>query len=189
MRMPPSGAMGSEPLDCRVADASPGVAPLVLPPQHRRHRAGPRVLLPVDDFVDTTAALIEGLRSAFGQDIGEGRFCTVEAERLPEGASFMVRLADRPQLVEEFTDEGEAALRRIRPALTLFFQYTSSDGAVWLKSPLRAADAVDALFRCFGGAVLRSPVSTGSPIFDLDRLKHPFRPLPDGDDMEMVRVK
>ena len=144
--------------------------------------------LEVGDLTAKTRALADGLRAFFRVESGAGRFCASEARTLPDAVCFAVHVADRIRLVEGFTDGGDLSLERMRPALSVLFAYHPADGRVLLKSHLRAADRVNALLRCFGETVLGSPVEAVAP-FDLDRLKHPFRPLPDAPDMEAIRVK
>ena len=143
----------------------------------------------VDGLPGRMPALAAALRTAYGRAAGGGRFCAADAEPRPDGVCVVARVSDRPRLLEEFTADGEEVVRCVRPTSILYFLYTPRDGAVWLKSPVRAADSVRDLFRCFGDAVLGSPVACGGPLFDLDRLKHPFHPLPDAEDMELVRVR
>ena len=143
----------------------------------------------VTDLPRKAALLAAELRSVFGRDAGTGRFCAMDTERLTDAVWFVARVADRIRCVEDFTETGEAEVRRIRPAFNVFFVYTPQDGAIWLKSPVRASNRVRDLFQCFGTAVLAAPVAFGGTVFDLDRLKRPFHPQPDADDMELVRVK
>lgn len=143
----------------------------------------------VTDLPAKAAALKEELRSAFGRDAGIGRFCAMDTERCTDALWFLARVIDRIRCVEHFTDGGEEELRYIRPAFNVFFVYTPHDGVIWLKSPVRASNRIRDLFQCFGTAVLAAPVAFGGTVFDLDRLKRPFHPLPDADDMELVRVK
>jgi hypothetical protein len=69
------------------------------------------------------------------------------------------------------------------------FAYNPADGSVLLNSPLRAADRVAGLFRCFGQAVLGGEVATGGEAYDLDRLKGTCSLPPDAPDMETARVR
>ncbi|HYH65702.1 MAG TPA: hypothetical protein VD866_13480 [Urbifossiella sp.] len=154
---------------CRTARAPPGLRP--------------------DDLPRRAAALARELGAVFGAGTPAGRFCAVDACRLDGAYSFTARVADRPRHVEGFTGDGRLTVRRLRPALTVLLAYDPRDGTVFLTAPLRAAGDAPALFRCFGRAVLGRPVAAAGDAFDLDRLKLPFRPLPDADDMELVRVK
>src|SRR5207253_1334939 len=97
--------------------------------------------------------------------------------------------ADRIQLVEGFTDDGEPSLHRLRPAVAVLFAYDPADGSVLVKSPLRAADRVRGLLRCFGRAVIGGEVALDGETFDLDRLKGPCPLPPDAPDMELARVR
>lgn len=133
--------------------------------------------------------LRDALRAFFRRAEGSGRFCAVDAHALPDSVWFVARVADRVHLLEGFADDGKPALHRVRPAVALAFAYDLADGSVLLKSPLRAADRVDGLFRCFGRAVLGGEVTCGGEAYDLDRLKEPC-PLPvDALDMELARVR
>ena len=133
--------------------------------------------------------LASGLREFFRLGGGAGRFCAVNAHHVQGILCFTAHVADRIRLVEDFSESGRLAVKRVRPALTLVFTYDPASGTVRLKSPLRSIDRLQTLFQCFGTTVLRSPVEMAACAFDLDRLKHPFRPLPDAADMEMARVK
>ncbi len=149
----------------RVAKAAPGVA--------------------LEDLPGKAAALGEELRAFFRRDAGTGRFCAVEVHSLPDATTcFAARIADRMHLIEGFTERGTPTFQRVRPALAVIFAYQPQDGSVLLTSPLRAADRLRDLYQCFGRAVLSTEVAFGGAVFDLDRLKLPFHPLPDGEDME-----
>jgi hypothetical protein len=131
----------------------------------------------------------EELRQFFHRDYGIGRFGAVEAHPIGASVCFVARIADRIQLVEGFTDRGQATLHRVRPALSVLFAYHPANGTVLLKCRLRALDRVRELFRCFGRAVLGSAVEHAGEAFQLDRLLLPFHPLADAPDMESVRLK
>ncbi len=134
-------------------------------------------------------ALAAELRKLFRRAAGVGRFCAVEVIVSPGGVCFSARVADRLRLVEGFTDRGGSDLRCVRPALPVLFTYSPTDGSVRLRAPLRSRERAADLLRCFGRAVLRSPVECRGERFDLDRLKRPFRPSPDARDMVSARVK
>lgn len=152
-------------------------------------RAKSAAAIVIDDLGRAGSALAEGLREVFRRDAGSGRFCAVDARRLPAAVCFVARVADRTRLVEAFTDAGEAVVHTVRPALTVLITYTPRDGAVMLKSAAHSPDHVRRLFECFGRTVLGAPVACGGAVFDLDRLKQPFHPLPDAADMESVRLR
>jgi hypothetical protein len=141
------------------------------------------------DLPGRATALGEELRAFFRRDSGTGRFGAVEAHLLPDAVYFAARVADRTQLVEGFTETGTPALRRVRPSLSVLFAYRPADGTVHLRSPLRSADRIRSLLKCFGRAVLGTDIPYGTAAFDLERLKEPFHPLPDAPDMEGTRVK
>jgi len=102
---------------------------------------------------------------------------------------FAGRIADRIHIVEGFTEDGRASVQRMRPALPVLFVYAPANGTVLLQSPLRSVDRVRELFEYFGRAVLGTTITPRGDVFDLDRLKLPFQPLPDAEDMESVRLK
>jgi hypothetical protein len=156
---------------------------------HHWQRAKSASAIVIDDLGRSASALADGLREVFRRDAGCGRFCAVDAKRLPAAVCFIARVADRTRFVEAFTDTGEAVIHALWPALTVLFTYSALDGAVMLKSGARATDHVRHLFECFGRTVLGAPVACGGAVFDLDRLKRPFHPLPDADDMESVRLR
>ena len=143
----------------------------------------------LDDPGVSAARLASGLREFFRLDGGAGRYCAVDAHHIQGVHCFTAHVADRICLVESFSESGRLAVKRVRPALTLLFTYNPSAGTVRLKSPLRSIDRLRGLFQCFGTTVLSAPVEIAGSAFDLDRLKHPFRPLPDAADMEVARVK
>jgi hypothetical protein len=145
--------------------------------------------LDVSDLADRTAGLAEGLRAYFRPHEESGAFCTVEAHRLQTSCCFIGQVADRLQFLDAFTDRGQATTQRVRPAQTVLFVYYPEDGTVLLKSPLRSRERTAQLFDLFGKAVLGSAVRCDEVAFHLEPLKEPFHPLPDGEDMEMVRVK
>ncbi|HYH68346.1 MAG TPA: hypothetical protein VD866_26875, partial [Urbifossiella sp.] len=141
--------------------------------------------LRLDDLDGRAVALALSLRDFFRAQEGSGRFCTVTAHHMATACCFVGQVADRLH----FAEDGRQVLQRLRPAVPILFAYYPEDGSVLCKSHLRSADRVAELLRCFGESVLRSPVTERGPAFDLERLKLPFHPLPDADDMEMVRVK
>lgn len=140
-------------------------------------------------LADRAAGLAERLRAYFRPHEATGAFCTVEAHRLQTSCCFIAQVADRLQFLEAFTDRGQATTQRVRPAQTVLFVYYPEDGTVLLKSPLRSRERTAKLFDLFGQAVLGSAVRCDDVAFHLEPLKGPFHPLPDGEDMEMVRVK
>jgi hypothetical protein len=150
--------------------------------------SGPRGL-PADDLERKADALRDALRRFFKLGEQRGPFAAVETHRLPEATCFAARVADRLHLIEGFGESGRPSLQRVRPALAVLFAYYPATGSVLLKSPLRAAERVRALFHCFGRAVLGANVEPRAAAFDLEPLKRPFRPLPDRHDLELVRVK
>lgn len=156
---------------------------------HSWRAAQAAVGLPLDDLSGRAARLGDELRRFFRRTAGTGRFCAVDARRLPGAVCFVARVADRVHLIEGFSAGGELSHRQLRPALTVIFVYDPADGSVQLKAPVRAADRIDELFCCCGRAVLGQDVTPAREAFDLDRLMRPFHPLPDREDMESVRVK
>ena len=133
--------------------------------------------------------LTEELREFFRIREGTGHFCTVDTHRLTDAICFVTQIADRLHYLSVFTDEGKPARQRLRPALPIIFVYYPSDGTVLLKSHLRSRDRIADLFQRFGMAVLGSTVAYDAEAIDLERLKQPFHPLPDAEDMELIRVK
>jgi hypothetical protein len=145
--------------------------------------------LALADLEGRRTVLAKALHSFFQLREGTGRFCAVDVHRLGESVCLIAQIADRLRFIEAFSESGEPTLHRLRPSLSVLFVYYPADGTVLLKSHLRAADRISGLLRCFGEAVLQGPVTDGGSHFDLERLKLPFHPLPDADDMELVRVK
>jgi hypothetical protein len=145
--------------------------------------------LDIGDLPQKATGLGEELRAFFRQEAGLGRFCAVEAHLLPDAICFAARVADRIQLVEVFSERGVPTLQRLRPALTVLFTYSRHDGRVLLKSHLRSIDHVTKLFQCFGQAVLNRPVTCDGTPFNLDKLKQPFHPLPDAENMAVARLR
>lgn len=152
-------------------------------------RAPPALAL---NFLDgKAAALAASVQDFFREREGIGRFCVVNAYRLEGAYCFVAHVSDRLHLVDGFTDSGELTGQRVWPALPVIFVYYPQDGTVLLKSHLHAGDWLLDLFQRFGRAVLGAELDAGclGHTFDLDRLKRRFDPLPDAEDMEMVRVK
>lgn len=147
--------------------------------------------LSIDDLGGKAAALGEGLRAFFKARAGLGGFCAVDASRVGQAYCFRAYLADRLRLLDVFTEAGERTTQRVRPALRVLFAYYPQDGAVLFKSHLRARERLLELVRHFGRSVLGAelPEACLRQPFDLDVLKKDFRPLPDAEDMELVRVK
>ena len=145
--------------------------------------------LRIDDLDGRADALALSLRDFFRAQEGSGRFCTMSGHHLASASCFVGQVADRLHFVESFGEDGRPALHRLRPAVPVLFAYYPEDGSVLCKSHLRSADRVAELLTRFGESVLRAPVIERGPAFDLERLKLPFQPLPDDEDMEMVRVK
>lgn len=152
----------------------------------RTARAKPR--LAIDDLDTRAAKLAASVGDFFRRTEGAGQFAAADARRVGETCYFVVRVSERLRLLDGFTDAGEPGAQPFHPALHLLFTYRS-DGVVRLQCRIRAADRLAELFRRFGEAALGCPVKPAGPLFDLDRLKAPFRPLPDAADMESVRVK
>ena len=145
--------------------------------------------LSVNELAARTETLAKALRQFFRIESGTGQFCAAEARQVSDAVCFAAHIADRLRLVEAFTDSGTLSLESVRPALSVLFAYYPADGQILLKSHLRAMDRVNALLRCFGETVLRANIAGVVDTYVLDRLKQPFRPLPDAPDMEDVRVK
>lgn len=129
------------------------------------------------------------LQAFFGRVTGTETLCLVQAHRLPTLLCFSARLADRIQFLEAFSETGEPVLTRLRPVLPVLFAYAPTTGTVYVQSPLRSRDRIHELLGCFGRAVLQSTIEYIPHTFNLDRLKRPFRPIPDALDMEAIRVK
>jgi hypothetical protein len=148
---------------------------------------GPRWLA-LADLKGLGSALANTLMDFFWEREGASQCCIVDAHRLTGAACFVARVADRTQSFDIFTAGGRQARHQLRPALPVLFVYHPRHGTVLLKSHVRSRDRTVELFQRFGQAVLGSPVACDDA-FDLEPLKRPFHPLPDADDMELVRVK
>lgn len=142
-----------------------------------------------DHLQSRTDAFESALRNFFQLGSRSGRFCVVEVRQLPGASCFVAHIADRSRLVEWFTRRGRLVSGRVRPVRTLHFAYHPADGMVLLDAPLRSIDRLGELLHCFARVVLGVPVRECATAFDLDRLKQPFHPAPDGTDMGVVRVK
>jgi hypothetical protein len=154
-----------------------------------RRTARVRAGLALQDLDARARALETELRSFFRCGDAENPSCTVEARRLARAYCFTAQVADRLQFFQVFTDEGRVTMRRMRPALAIVFAYYPDSGTVLLESPLRPGDRAEELLSRVSRAALGVvPLADGIP-YDLDALKGPFRPLPDADDMESVRVR
>jgi hypothetical protein len=153
----------------------------------RTARGIPGILLP--DLPASVAALTVTLREFFRTRVGIGRFCAAEGHRAADALYFIVRVADRVEFSEGFTDSGRTTQQRLRPARRFFFVYEPEDGTVFFQFHLRARERTADLLDRFGQAILGAPVVTATDVFDLEVLKHPFHPFPDAPDMAGVRVK
>lgn len=145
--------------------------------------------LGTQDLAGRTQALATALREFFRLHEGTVGFCTADAYRLSEAVCFVGQVADRLQFLEAFTDGGKLTSARVRPALPVLFVYYPQDGRVFLKSHLRSRDRTRDLLQRFGQAILGSPVACDDHAFDLEVLLRPFHPLPDEEDMDLIRLK
>jgi hypothetical protein len=146
-------------------------------------RARPGVSLP--DPAKVAASLAVVLLAHFG-GWAEGLLPgAVVAHTFPDGVSFV---AHGPRL-DGVGNSRQAGTQR--PPLTEVaqFVYYPRDGTVLLHSPFRAVEQIRGLLTCFGREALGSDIVYDRPAFALERLRLPFHPLPDADDMELVRVK
>jgi hypothetical protein len=125
----------------------------------------------------------------FGEDGGGARHCSAEVYQLPHAVCFSARLPGRRSLVGQFGQSGVSTRPRAPAAVHADLVYYPHDGTILLQSPLRSIDRVEGLLHRFTQAALGVPIESRGPVFALDRLKSPFHAHPDGDDMEMVRVK
>ncbi len=134
-------------------------------------------------------ALGNELRAFFGRGGAGIPCCAVEAHRLAGAFYFTAQVSDRPQFYQVFTDEGRVETQRLRRALSVAFAYYPACGTALLESPMPPGERAEDLLRRVTMAVLGfAPPAQESP-YHLDPLKEQFRPLPDSDDMESVRVK
>jgi hypothetical protein len=123
---------------------------------------------------------------------GTGQFCASRSYRLPDPEChlFVGYVADRPRLLDAFSDGGEHRRARIRPAARVLFAYYPADGTILLKARQRARSKVLGLLRAFARSVLQADVDEASlnARYDLECLKFPFDPpLPPG--IALARLK
>jgi hypothetical protein len=156
---------------------------------HAWRSAKAKAKLDLGDLSQKADVLGEGLRALFRQEAGTGKFCAVEAYEMSDAVCFAARIADRIHLLEGFSERGVPTVQRVRPTLTVLFVYFRRNGKVLLKSHLRSRDCVAHLYQCFGRAVLKCAVTCDGESFDLDKLKQPFHPLPDAEDMALARLR
>jgi hypothetical protein len=145
--------------------------------------------LPPGDLQHNAAELEASLRKFFRLGSVSGRFCTVEVRRIQDAVCFAAHVADRARLVEWFTERGQLAAARVRPARVLHFAYHPCDGTILLNAPLGPVERLHELLHCFAQSILSTAVEGFEDAFNLDRLKYHFHPPLDGTDMEMVRVR
>lgn len=152
-------------------------------------RAAPDVSL--QDLPAKAASLAAGLRGIFQRRDGTGRFCAVDGRQLNGAFCFAAHVADRLQFLEVFTEGGEYATQPLQPALPLVFVYYPLDGTILIQTRLQSRERVSELLHLFAQVVLGAELEhlDREEAFHLDRLKERFDPLPDAEDMEMVRVK
>ena len=134
-------------------------------------------------------ALANALRTFVFPDARGIRSCAIDVHRVGGSCLFSALLAGRVRSVESFTASGQRRLQRHGTTLPVRFALSLADGTVFLRSPFRSADQEVGLLRRFGDAVLGTPVDVSREVFDLDRLKFPFHPLPTADGIHLVRVK
>jgi hypothetical protein len=139
--------------------------------------------------LEASALALDATLRAFFRIEGTGRFSITQAHRLQNAVCFTSQVADRLQFLDVFSEDGRVAKRTIRRALPVILVYYPADGTVLLKSHLRSRDRIAELLQRFGESVLHSAVSCDGNTFNLELLKRPFHPLPDGEDIEVVRVK
>jgi hypothetical protein len=142
----------------------------------------------VSDPDGVAASLAEALDPFFGHPDTTARPCTVAFHQLRDVWSFVARGTVRHRLAEAFAG-GEPRRQSPSRAVCLQFAYYPQDGTVMLQAPPGPADVTRSLLGCFGRHTLGCPLDVAPKAFALDRLKLPFHPLPDADDMELVRVK
>ncbi len=154
-----------------------------------RHAHAPAGIL-LNHLDEKAVVLASRLQEFFRIREGSGRFCRIHAYPQHEGACFAAVLADRVQQFNTFTETGEYTTQWLRPTFSVCFVYYA-DGSLLLKSRLRASDRLLELLRCFGKAVLGVELPEGClrDSFHLDRLTHEFQPLPDAEDMELIRIR
>ncbi len=145
--------------------------------------------LPLPDPRRVEEPLAARLGAFFRESTGACTCCAVAAHRIPEAMYFCVRVAGRTTAVETFTPAGATAFRHVPQPMNADFVYYPRDGTFLLRSPLRSCDRVRDLLDCLGQTALDAPLRSERPGFALDVLKRSFRPLPDADDVESVRVK
>ncbi len=143
----------------------------------------------VADPPGTSASLASVLGACFRECQGLGRLCEVAAHHLPEAICFVARFATRQRLSDEFIRAGKQTRRCLHAMKCIQLVYYPRDGTVLLHSHLHSLDGIRKLLACFTQAVLGCPAPADGAAFALDRLKHPFHPPRDADDMELVRLK
>jgi hypothetical protein len=143
----------------------------------------------VPDLEGAAAILTERLGAFFRKHEGSGRSWTVGAERVSEAVGFVARYAGRPVPADVFQDGGRVTPAGRRASGVVQFNYYPREGAILLRTSVRSAEWARVLLSHFGQQILASPAEEVTPCYALDRLKFPFHPLPDADDMEQVRLK
>jgi hypothetical protein len=156
-----------------------------------RTAQAPANLLQPEGLPGKAAGLAELLQKCFRQREGSGRFCVVEVHHLREAYCFVAYLADRVQFFDTFSDTGKHKTQRLRPAFTVSFVYYPTDGTVLFRARVRSVDRILELLQYFGKSVLGVDLGEWclATVFNLDKLKQDFHPLPDAEDMEMIRIK
>jgi hypothetical protein len=142
----------------------------------------------VSDPDGVSASLAEALGAFLGHADTPEPACAVAFHQLPDAWCFVAH-ATGGQRPTAGVATGEPRRQGPSQATTLQFAYYPRDGTVMLQMPPAAAEVRERLLDCFGRHTLGSPPKEASRVFALDRLKLPFHPVPDADDMEAVRVK
>lgn len=131
--------------------------------------------LPLPEPATAEARVTSTLAKLYREHTGNRAHCEVAVHRVP-GA---VYVSARPR--------GE---RTGLPAAQTFAElvYFPADGTVLLRCPWPDDTRAREVMRCVFEAALGAPLGKVRPGFALDRLREPFRPLPDADDVLSARL-
>jgi hypothetical protein len=136
-------------------------------------------------------ALRAAIQAFFTANEGTEGYCHIDVQAGAGAYRFDVYVAERLQLLEEFTGNGKHTIRRTRPAFAMVFLYRPADGTLSLKTRHTTREDILELFQLFGRVVLgvELPDDCLRDLFQLDVLKEGHDLLPDDVDMVSARVK
>ena len=112
---------------------------------------------------------------------------TVATHRLSSGVCFVARGAGRPGSIDSAPVDRRFR-RPVHPSPSVQIAYYPDDGTILVKASPGPPDTARSLLDGFARNTLGLASGNIDPAFAIDRLRYPFRPLPD-DEVEMACVR